>query len=198
MICVKKSAAGSTLKKSKNLNFLFGEGWVGSQRCLRGRVMNVWRHVESVGWTNRDSWLWVKKSTLLEPCNETEHGPGATSRLIPWNSPMAHSSRVHDSCIFMVNGQRYSPSSEGLPDHIHPRMCWDCPCHLGCACDATMTGPVEVIIIIVQSCHHHQRREPGEVVKKKLGKLRERLKESFFVTILLPIFSAVTAVVISY
>ena len=64
-----------------------------------------------------------------------------------------------------------------------------------------MTGPVEVIIIIVQSCHH-QRREPGEVenlVKKKLGKIEERLKESFFVTILLlPMFSAVTAVVISY
>ena len=69
---------------------------------------------------------------------------------------MAHSSRVHDSCIFMVNGQRYSPYSEGLPDHIHPRMCWDCPCHLGCTCDATMTGPVEVIIIIV---HHAIIRE---------------------------------------
>lgn len=73
----------------------------------------------------QDSWLRVTKKALLAPCTETAHGPNGSNQQTHSMAfaCVAHSSRVHDSFIFMVKGQRYSPYSEGLtlPDHTHPR-----------------------------------------------------------------------------
>ena len=198
MICVKKSAAGATLKKSKNLNFLFGEGWVGSQRCLRGRVMNVWRHVESVGWTNRDSWLRVKKINL--------------TWTVQWNWAWAGSNKQTHSMEF-ANGSLQSRAwflhLHGEWPTIQPllrRTSWSYTSKdvLGLSLSSRMHLRRDNdrscgVIIIVQSCHHHQRREPGEVVKKKLGKIEGKVEgELLCHNFTTNVQHAVTAVAISY